>query len=204
MPHPNRSLAPLAVLGMGAALVLSGCSIGGKPPPFLLTRTPVATPEAGTARAASEANRLTILEPTAPAALRTARIPVLADRTSVAYVKDAAWTDYPARLFQQLLSETVRARTTRLVLDADQSLTAPGETLSGELLAFGIDASRGQAVVTYVATRVGRGGVAVTQRRFEAREPVGTVEARTAGAALSNAANRVAVEVADWIAQPAS
>lgn len=204
MPSRHRSPVPLSVLGAGVALALSGCSIGGKPPPFLLTMTPVAVPDAGTARAATDANRLTILEPSAPAALRTARVPVMADRTSVAYVKDAAWTDYPARLFQQLLSETVRARTTRLVLDADQSLTAPGETLTGELLAFGIDAARGQAVVTYVATRVGRGGAAVTQRRFEAREPIAAIEARGAGAALSNAANRVAIEVADWVAQPAS
>jgi cholesterol transport system auxiliary component len=39
----------------------------------------------------------------------------------------------------------------------------------------------------------------VEKRRFEARVPVSAIDAASAGAALNDAANQVAVEVADWV-----
>lgn len=197
----RRFRAPL--IAAVAAATLSGCiGLGGKTPPFLLTLDPEAEPQAGTARTAAEAATLTILIPTAPQKLRTTRIPVQQDDASVTYVKDAQWVEAPSRLFQRLVSETVAARTSRVVLDEGQYLTAPGEQLAGQLMEFGVDARSNEAVVAYQAMLVAAGGKTVTQRRFEVREPIGgKVEARPVGEALTRAANKVAVDVAGWLAE---
>lgn len=195
----RRFRAPL--IAAVAAATLSGCiGLGGKTPPFLLTLDPEAEPQAGAARTAAEAATLTILIPTAPQKLRTTRIPVQQDDASVTYVKDAQWVEAPSRLFQRLVSETVAARTSRVVLDEGQYLTAPGEQLAGQLMEFGVDARSNEVVVAYQAMLVAAGGKTVTQRRFEAREPIGgEVEAKPVGEALTRAANKVAVDVAGWL-----
>ena len=195
----RRFRAPL--IAAIAAATLSGCiGLGGKTPPFLLTLDPEAAPQAGTARTAAEAATLTILIPTAPQKLRTTRIPVQQDDASVTYVKDAQWVEAPSRLFQRLVSETVAARTSRVVLDEGQYLTAPGEQLAGQLMEFGVDARSNEVVVAYQAMLVSAGGKTVTQRRFEVREPIGgEVEAKPVGEALTRAANKVAVDVAGWL-----
>lgn len=195
----RRLRAPL--LTVIAAVTLSGCiGLGGKTPPFLLTLDPEAAPQAGAARTAAEAATLTILIPTAPQKLRTTRIPVQQDDASVTYVKDAQWVEAPQRLFQRLVSETVAARTSRVVLDEGQYLTAPGEQLAGQLMEFGVDARSNEAVVVFQAMLVSAGGKTVTQRRFEVREAIGgKVEAKPVGEALTRAANKVAVDVAGWL-----
>ncbi len=199
MPMMRRFRAPL--IAAVAAATLSGCiGLGGKTPPFLLTLDPDAAPAAGTARTAADASTLTILIPTAPQKLRTTRIPVQQDDASVTYVKDAQWVEAPSRLFQRLVSETVAARTSRVVLDEGQYLTAPGEQLAGQLMEFGVDARSNEVVVAYQAMLVSAGGKTVTQRRFEAREAIGgKVEAKPVGEALTRAANKVAVDVAGWL-----
>ena len=197
----RRFRTPLLAL-VGAATLSACFSLGGKPPPFLLTLDPDAAPAAGTARTAADASTLTILIPTAPQKLRTTRIPVQQDDSSIAYVEDAQWVEAPQRLFQRLVSETVAARTSRVVLDEGQYLTAPGEQLAGQLMEFGVDARSNEAVVAYQAMLVSAGGKTVTQRRFEAREPIrGKVEAKPVGEALTRAANGVAVEVAAWLGE---
>lgn len=201
MPRRLRTPPLLVPILFGAAVSLSSCvSLGGKTPPFLLTLDAAAAPVAGEARTASEAATLTILIPTAPQKLRTVRIPVQQDNASIAYVKDAQWVEAPPRLFQRLVSETVAARTSRVVLDEGQYLTAPGDQLAGQLMEFGVDAATNEAVVVYQAMLVNTGGKSVTQRRFEAREPIGSkVEAKPVGEALTAAANKVAVDIAGWL-----
>ena len=200
MPISFRSLR-VPLLAAVAAASLSACfGLGGKTPPFLLTLDAARAPSAGGARTAADAATLTILIPTAPQKLRTTRIPVQQDGSSVTYVKDAQWVEAPSRLFQRLVSETVSASTSRVVLDEGQYLTAPGEQLAGQLVEFGVDAATNEAVVVYQAMLVSAGGKSVTQRRFEAREAIGgKVEAKPVGEALTRAANKVAVEVTGWI-----
>ena len=200
MPTSFRSLR-VPLLAAVAAASLSACfGLGGKTPPFLLTLDAAKAPSAGGARTAADAATLTILIPTAPQKLRTTRIPVQQDGSSVTYVKDAQWIEAPSRLFQRLVSETVSASTSRVVLDEGQYLTAPGEQLAGQLMEFGVDAATNEAVVVYQAMLVSAGGKSVTQRRFEAREAIGgKVEAKPVGEALTRAANKVAVEVTGWI-----
>jgi cholesterol transport system auxiliary component len=179
-------------------LPLAGCvSFGAKPPKQLLTLNASSTVPAGVTRTAASGQTITILSPSASTAISAPRVPVYRGGTAIAYVKDAAWVDSPARLFQRLLSETVAAKTGRIVLDLRQYTTDPGLRVQGSLLMFGIDEDKGQAVVTYEAV-IARGD-GLDSRRFEARVPVAPIDATTVGPALNEAANKVAADVAEWV-----
>ena len=113
-------------------------------------------------------------------------------------MQDLTWVDTPDTLFQDLLTETVTRTTNRVVLDPNQSTLDPGVTISGNLSRFGYDAQEGVVIVRYDAAMNRAGGTAVATRRFEAREPAdGT--AATVAPAINAAANRVAMEVAQWV-----
>lgn len=200
--HLSRApLAPLVTL-VAPALLLTGCvSFGAKPPKGgLLTLTTAAQPTTGM-RSGSIANALIVQLPTAPQKLRTTRIPVQTGATAVAYVKDAQWVEPPSRMFQRVLTETIAASGQRLVLNESENVTGPGEVLTGELADFGVDADRREVIVAFNAIRIGEGGSAVRQQRFEEREAVATIDAASVSAALNRAANRVAGNVATWMAQ---
>ena len=171
---------------------------GGKAPPWLLTLTPQAPAPESIARTAGPGESVTIDIPVIPKEVRTTRVPVHEGPIAIAYVKDLTWVDIPDRLFQDLLSETVTRMTNRVVLDPNQSTLDPGITISGNLTRFGYDAQEGMVVVRYDAAMSRAGGTAVATRRFEAREPAdGT--ASTVAPAINSAANRVAMDVAQWV-----
>ena len=187
---------------LAAALVLplGGCiSFGAKPPPQLLTLNAAAPVTVGTTQSSAAARSIVIAVPATPAALATPRVPVMATPNAIAYIKNAAWSEPPARLFARLLADTVTARANMVVLSSVQSLSDPSANLTGELRMFGIDATTNQAVVTYDAALVRAGQTAVEKRRFEARAPVAVVDGPNASVALNTAANEVAGQVADWI-----
>ncbi|HEX8626121.1 MAG TPA: ABC-type transport auxiliary lipoprotein family protein [Allosphingosinicella sp.] len=191
-----RPKRPFLVLA--AALAVSGClSFGPKVPPVLMRLTSDAQINASS-RTAPAAEAITVVPPTAPAELNTPRVPVRTGATQVAYVKDAQWVEVPTILFARLVSETIAARTGRVVLDPKQFTFDPGQRLTGTLQTFGLDADRMQAVLIYDAA-VSRGKDSVETRRFEARVPVAALDAANAPAALNQAANQVAAEVAAWI-----
>ena len=178
-------------------LPLAGCvSFGGKPPKQLMTLSATDKVAIGVTRTAASGQTVTILSPSAPAAILAPRVPVYRGGIAIAYVKDAAWVDSPARLFQRLLSETVAAKTGKIVLDLRQYTTDPGLRVQGNLLMFGIDEDKNEAVVTYEAVIVR--DKALDSRRFEARVRVGVIDATSVGPALNEAANKVAADVADW------
>lgn len=188
-------------LGLGLPVLLAGCSLGlsSKPPAFLLNLSATDVPTASEGATIMQSDAISIAIPLVPQAIANNRVPVADGDTAIAYVKDAVWVEPPAKLFQRLLSETVRAKTARIVLDPRQFTGAPGQQLSGQLLQFGIDRGSSRAVVVYDASLSGAPDKMVRTRRFEARVPVGKIEAGPAGAALNRAANMVAGEVADWI-----
>lgn len=185
---------------MPLALPLSACiSFGAKPPPSLMTITSTAVSAAGPARNVNADDAIAIAVPAAPQAIATTRIPVSVGATAIAYVEKAAWVETPARLFQRVLSETVGARTGKIVLDPKQSALAPARQLSGQLLRFGIDEPTSEAVVVYDAVLSRNAGKTVVTRRFEARSKADSITAGPVGVALNKAANQVAGDVADWI-----
>jgi cholesterol transport system auxiliary component len=187
-----------ALLAVFAALAVSGCiSFGAKPPPTLMTLT-AAEARPTTSRTAATSEAITVVVPVAPQELATTRVPVRTGETAVAYLKNAQWVELPSSLFGRLLTETIAARTGRVVLDPKQFTFDPGIRLTGTLQTFGLQGDSLQAVVIYDAA-LARGAEAVETRRFEARIPVAAVDAASAAPALNQAANQVAAEVAAWI-----
>ena len=182
-----------------APLALAGCFGGGKVPAELLTLAPAVPPSSLTTRSAAAGEAVTIDVPVTPKSLKSLRIPAQVGDTAIAYIKDAQWVDMPDRLFQQLLSETLKRTTNRVVLDPHQASLDPGVRVTGELDRFGFDTAEGAAVVRYDAALTAGGGGRVETRRFEAREPSDGTKA-SVGPALNRAANRVAGDVAAWIA----
>ncbi|MBB4152732.1 cholesterol transport system auxiliary component [Sphingomonas jinjuensis] len=195
-----KPLNATLVLVLAAAMPLAGCvSFGAKPPPSLLTLSSTAEVPVGQQQSSASAKTVTIAVPAVPQSLATTRVPVQATPTTIAYVKDAAWAEVPARLFARLLADTVTARTGRVVLSQAQSIADPGARLGGELRQFGLDAGARQAVVIYDASLMRADSQNVEKRRFEARVPVAAIDADAAGTGLSQAANQVAGQVADWV-----
>jgi cholesterol transport system auxiliary component len=191
-----RLAVPIALaLSLGACMGLLG---GGKTPPWLLTLTPQAPAPTSIARTAGPGEAVTIEVPVVPKEIRTNRVPVHSGPIAIAYVKDLTWVDTPDRLFQDLLAETVTRTTNRVVIDPKQSTLDPGVTVTGNLTRFGYDAQEGAVLVRYDATMSKGGGTQVTTRRFEAREPADGTAASVAPA-INAAANRVAIDVAQWI-----
>jgi cholesterol transport system auxiliary component len=187
------------IVTIALALGLTACvSFGAKPPKSLITLTPAVTVPIATTRSAAPGQTVTILYPTAPAAILTTRVPVYAGTGPLSYVVDIAWNDTPVRLFQRLLSETVAAKTGKVVLDLRQYTTDPGQRISGQLIQFGIDGTRNEAVVTYDAI-ITRDGGGIDTRRFESRVAVSAIDAASVGLPLNQAANAVAADVAAWI-----
>ena len=189
---------PLAIL-LGALPLAACISFGAKPPASLLTLTSASAVPVGRVQSSAGAPGLQIAVPVTPASLATARVPVASGATSLAYVKDALWSEPPARLFARLLSDTVSARAGRVVLSEVEAIDTPAAQLAGELRQFGIDGTTREAVVTFDAALRRQATGAVEKRRFEARAPVPAIDAASAGPALNGAANQVAAQVADWV-----
>lgn len=188
---------------MALAASLGGCSLGGllgggKGPEILYDLTSTIPSPGAVTRQAPAGSAVTVRVPVVSKELRTTRVPVQVNAVQVAYVEDLYWVDTPNRLFQNLVSETIRRTTNRVVLDPQQSGLDPGLTVSGQLQRFGFDAQRGVVVVRYIATLTTGGGARVETRTFLAELPAdGT--AATVAPSLNAAANQVAIQVAQWI-----
>lgn len=187
-----------------AAAALGGCSIssllggGSKVPPTLQTLTAEAPDPGSVVRNAAAGQAVTVLTPLIGNALNTLRVPVQVSPTDVQYVTGLQWVDTPDKLFQDLLEETVRRTTNRVVIDPNQTGLDPGVVLHGELEKFGYDAQTGQVMVAYNGSLSSPDGTQVQTRRFVATAPAdGT--GPSVGPALNHAANEVAQQVAQWI-----
>ncbi len=180
-------------------LALSGClSFGQKPPPQLLRLTPTETAPAGTTDSVVAGRAITVMVPLAPSEIATVRVPVRSGNTALAYVKGAQWDDLPARLFRDLLAETIRARTGRPTLEGRDYHYAPGPRLMGRIVEFGLDASSMQVALVYDAT-IDRGQNQIETRRFEAHAPARAASEAGVAPGLNSVANEVASQIADWV-----
>lgn len=200
----SRILVPVAL-----TLALGACSLGGllgggaKVPPTLLDLTPTVADPGQIARTANAGQAVTIATPVIAKELRTVRVPVQVTPTDVQYVPNAQWVDTPDKLFENLVAETVRRTTNRVVLSTHQSALDPGLLLTGELQRFGYDSASGEVIVQYDGALSTAGGNRVETRRFTATAP-SDGSAGSIGPALNQAANQVAGEVAGWIGNTSS
>lgn len=189
----------LAAIGPAAFGLLGGCvNLGPKTPDQLIALTPAASPSAGAVAEGKMTEALIVLDPDTDRRIDVLRVPVQVDASTVAYLKDATWVERPARQFRRLLAEAIRAKSGRLVVEGEDAEIAGKQILSGRLLDMGYDARSQSVVVRYDALREGPSG-AVQTRRFE--ETVAGVPAKpkAVGAALNQAANAVAAQVAEWV-----
>lgn len=189
------------LIALPLALALPGCiSLGGEPPESLLTLSPAASAPAGPGITGGEDRPVIAVLPfDTPAKLDVLRVPVAVSDTELAYLQEAFWVEKPARLFRRLVGETIRARGGAMVIDGDDTATLATVTVQGTLIDMGYDAATSSAVVRFDAVRIAKDGTVAT-RRFEARESGVTADARSVGAGLNTAANKVAADVADWVA----
>jgi len=194
----SSNLLTVALAAALGACSLSGLLGGGKPPATLQTLTPVAPDPGPLTRTAIAGQAVTIDVPVVSKELRSVRVPVQVSPTDVQYVTDLQWIDTPDKLFQDLLMETVRRTTGRVVLDPNQTGLDPGLLVHGQLQRFGYDAPSGQVMVVYNASLSTAAGAQVETRRFVANVPADGTGA-SVGPALNQAANQVALDVAKWI-----
>ena len=186
-----------ALFAAVAALGLSACFGGGAPSELLTLRADQARP-VGDARSAGPGEAITVAEPTVPVALQTTRVPVYVAPQTIQYLRQAFWSDDPSELFRAVVAETISARTGRVVLDPGQFTHEPGARLTGQLLMFGLDSDRMEAVALYDAV-LERGRNSIVTQRFEARVPVSAAQSAIVAPALNQAANRIAEQVAAWV-----
>lgn len=196
-----KHVAAITLLALG----LTGCiSFGAKPPASLISLSSTSQLASGDARTTAGSDALAIAVPLVPQAIAGNRVAVSTRGVEIAYVKDAAWAEPPARLFQRLLAETVTAKTGKVVLDPRQFAMANGAVLTGQLKNFGISVetsgdTAGEALVVFDAAYSKDRGKKVLTKRFEARSSVATIDSRSVGPALNRAANDVADQVSGWL-----
>lgn len=194
-----RTLVPvLAAAALGACSVSGLLGGGSKIPPTLQTLTAEAPDPGNVVRNAAAGQAVMVLIPLVSNEINTLRVPVQISPTDVQYVTNLQWVDTPDKLFQDLLEETVRRTTNRVVVDPDQTGLDAGVVLHGELERFEYDAQTGQAVVAYSGSLSSPDGAQVQTRRFVATAPADGTGA-SVGPALNRAANEVAQQVAQWI-----
>lgn len=195
----HTRLAKLTAAAMLASLSLSGCiSLGGETPEQLFRLTPEEAAPAGAGATGVMTDAVVVLDPDADRGLDVMRVPVSVDASRVAYLKDATWIERPTRQFRSLLAETLRARTSRLVVEGGDFEVTGRTMIGGRLLQMGYDAPSKSVIVRFDAVRTERGGQ-ITSRRFEAMVNGVAPKAEAVGPALNRAANDVARQVADWI-----
>ena len=199
----------VGILTAGAlAVSAAGCSLGGllgggaKTPATLQTLTAEAPDPGPVTRSGAAGRSVTVDVPLVAKELRTVRVPVQVTPTDIQYVTNFQWIDTPDKLFQQLVAETIRRTTNRVVLDSRLSTLDPGLLLSGQLQKFGYDSASGQVVVEFDGALSTAGGNRVEARRFVATAP-SDGSAGSVGPALNRAANQVAADVAGWVGNSA-
>ncbi len=193
----NKITFPIA---LSLLMVTNACvSLGNtQAPPEFLVLTAQISSNADFANSSNAEDTVVVLIPNVPKRIDTNRIPVQINDSSIAYIQGAYWADKPARLMQELIAETITATSGKLVLDVAQSNGLSKNKISGTLSRFGIDEKQSAAIVRYDAIKLNADGT-IARRRFEARRNLSKIEAVQAGEALNEAANEVAIAIADWV-----
>ena len=151
------------------------------------------------ARTAAAGQAVTIDVRSSPRSFARSACPVQLTPTDVQYVTNLQWVDTPDRLFQDLLEETVRRTTNRVVLDPNQTGLDPGWCFTASSSASAMTPQTGQ-----VSGRLRRR--ALDRRRHPGPDPplrrhrAGRRHGGRASARRSTAPQtRSRSEVAQWI-----
>jgi cholesterol transport system auxiliary component len=187
-----------------ATVSLAGCiSLGTEVPDELFRLTAEEHADVGSEASGQLGDAIVVLDPETDRSLDVLRIPVRVDDSSLAYLKNASWVEKPARQFRDLLAETLRAETGKLVVEGGDFEETGKTLIGGRLLRMGYDVPSQAVIVRFDAIRREREGEIVT-RRFEAVVNGIGPKAGEVGPALNRAANDVARQVADWVKDAAA
>jgi cholesterol transport system auxiliary component len=201
--NPVRNKLYLHKLHLLALMTLTACGplvkIGESgPPPQRFTL--VAAPNTA-AVVALPTLRVDDLE--SAAELANTRIAVRVGAQEVRYVTGGLWTDRPTRLLRAVLADTLRQRSTGLVLSAAQADIAPAYRLAGRLIAFQAEAPNGVVTHMKISTEqlliMAKTGTVLASRRFEAREASRSDRPADLAEAANAAANIIAAQTTDWV-----
>lgn len=198
MKRASKRVVAMALV-LSGSLGVSGClGLSGKTPDQLISLTPRVASDTGAVASGKMSDAIVVLNPDTDRSLDMLRVPVRVDPATIAYLKDVAWIEKPARQFRALLAETLRARTGRIVVEGGDFEVAGQTMVGGRLLQMGYDAPQQAVIVRFDAMRSNADGTVAT-RRFESRIPGVIAEAAPVASALNSAANDVAGQVADWM-----
>ncbi|MDP5293175.1 ABC-type transport auxiliary lipoprotein family protein [Oceanimonas sp. CHS3-5] len=197
----SKGLVLLALL-----LGLAGCSVLPPAQPVSIYRLPPATLMSNDD--GEQLGGLRLARPLATGVLNGNRLLVLTGQQSYQAYGDARWAAPLPQLWQDWLLDALW-RNERLggLSREDEGIRAEWE-LTGTLRAFEVDLSSGrrEAVIQYEARLLRTTDRRLlASRRFEQREPLERLNADAVVTALGRAADRLVVEMSDWLlsqAQP--
>ena len=190
----------LGCLGVAACGPLVQIGGNAKAPVALLTLRASAQPSDRT-RVADAARTFSVVTPSVPGPLQTLRLPVITKDTELAYLTGATWAEQPNKQFARVLADTIASRGVAVLGPRETSIGAK-RVLNGQLVDFGLDvrsAAAPKVVLRYDALLTGDGGKTIGFKRFDRSIAVGSQAPGEVAAALNEAANQVAAEVADWV-----
>lgn len=183
-------------------LLISACSVLPKQVPVDLYQLPAPTLQASAAGPRLAALRID--RPLSSDALSSSRLLIMtANNQFQAFPNTRLAAPVPLLWRDWLLDAFWRDGRVQGLSAASEGLQADLE-LGGTLRAFHVDYSRGeaQAVIQYDATLIStKERHILASKRFEARQPLASVEVSAAIAALGVAANQLAVELIEWTVQ---
>jgi cholesterol transport system auxiliary component len=193
-----------AASGFIAALLLSGCALGGlvgggsAPVTYDLEAPELAKP----VRSARSVH-LAIHSPIAVRTIDTEEILVKSGDGKLAYFPGSVWGDRLPRLFQARLVEVFsNSGAFRAVVTSLDRVS--GElSLTVELRAFQVEVSEGRAeavVDVFVKLVDERSGVVIGTKRFVDRSPAVKDDVESGVRALNDAFHRISMELLNWTA----
>ncbi len=140
----------------------------------------------------------------APAELALDRIVVRRGAQEVLYAKGARWTDKPARLMRNLVTDYLKASSTSIVASPTQIDVPILYRLSGRLSAFQIRVDGTPiASVRFEALLNNTRNRTPIAKLFSAEVEATSDSPSAMAAAINTASNQVASDVAGWVAQSA-
>lgn len=191
-----RLLLPLA------ALLLGACSLLPEARPVDIYRLPPSSLAASTQ--APLALSLSLARPAASQALNSARIAVLAGDNRLSSYAGARWSSPAPALLRDHLLDALQREGRWRALSSDESALQADLLLDGDLRAFQVELQQGVPVAhIQLDLRLADGASQrlLAGRRFEARQALAQDDPQSAVMALGTAADRLAAEVARWLAE---
>jgi cholesterol transport system auxiliary component len=134
--------------------------------------------------------------------LASNRIAVRVGAQQVRYLVGGIWTDKPARLLRNLLADHARARSSGVVLAANQPEVPVAYRITGRLTAFQAEGAGKIATHALVSAElfILQGPKIIASRSFAQRRSLSSDRAEDVTTSLNQAANDMSAEASAWVA----